>query len=302
VCVRPRCLKRDIMPTKRASRSKSPAPSRAKSPAAASPVRPARRSRSKGRGSSPGALKKTVNDGKRSRAAVFAVMVLYMGVSVGTTLMNKYAFPRSGPNKFPFPFTISCFQMIVAVAWLQLLTGVQRLSKNGVPWATSVIRMFGVNEKEALRWHKDDILASAGVAFAFTAMLSVGNLCLLNVQISFYQAAKSQHILCNLIIAYFWFGVRQPLKIIACCAGVTAGFLINYFAERDVLEQSSGSPGSAKVSRARTHHHAQRCIKAILLVRLHACHGFICVLRVDAWSFFTRTPHLVSLMRLHYQS
>ena len=169
-------------------------------------------------------------------AVVIGVMVLYMAMSVGTTFLNKFSFPK---DKFPHPFSATCFQMIVAVVWLLLLTGLQGLAlgaKNATA-ATAVIRAFGVSETTALRWSAKDILSSAGAAGAFTAMLSAGNMCLLFVQISFYQAAKSQHILCNLVMGYFIFGTTQPWKIIMCCVGVTVGFLINVLAERKVLEE-----------------------------------------------------------------
>ena len=169
-------------------------------------------------------------------AMVIAVMALYMAMSVGTTFLNKFSFPK---DKFPHPFSATCFQMIVAVFWLLLLSGVQSLALSGKSpaVATAVIRSFGVSETKPLRWSSQDILSSAGVAGAFTAMLSAGNMCLLFVQISFYQAAKSQHILCNLAMGYFIFGTTQPWKIILCCVGVTVGFLVNVLAERTVLEE-----------------------------------------------------------------
>ena len=39
-----------------------------------------------------------------------------------------------------------------------------------------------------------------------------GNMCLMFVQVSFYQAAKSQHILCILLISYFFLAETHPTK------------------------------------------------------------------------------------------
>eukprot|EP00802_Teleaulax_amphioxeia_P014376 Tamp_14440.p1 GENE.Tamp_14440~~Tamp_14440.p1 ORF type:complete len:402 (+),score=78.24 Tamp_14440:90-1208(+) len=214
------------MQPRRSTRARSPAPaSRSRSPAATGKGAPV-----------PAAAQ------SKPPAAVAAVMALYMAVSVSTTLMNKYAFPKDGDWKFPFPFAVSCFQMVVAVGWLQLFTVVQSFAIKGSQPAASFVRLLGMSDKNALRWSAQDILSSWGAAGAFTGMLSAGNLCLLFVQISFYQAAKSQHILCNLLLGYFVFGNSQPLKIVLCCVGVTTGFVINALAERDVLEKMAQTP------------------------------------------------------------
>ena len=54
------------------------------------------------------------------------------------------------------------------------------------------------------------------------------------------QAAKSQHILCILLLNYFWLNKTYPLKILMACGGVTLGFLINAFAEADLVRTVLG--------------------------------------------------------------
>ena len=132
--------------------------------------------------------------------------------------------------------------MVVAIVWLLVLTWVQRLALRKARWAEIIVRVFGVSGKTSLRWEKNEIVASAGAAGAFTAMLSAGNMTLLFVQISFYQAAKSQHILCNLLMGYFIFGNHQPLKIVLSSLGVTIGIAVATLAERDILQDMS-KPG-----------------------------------------------------------
>jgi len=205
---------------------------RSKSPA---PAAPAARARSPAPRAKAGGGDAPAGARSEKTMATVVVMCLYMAMSVGTTFMNKFSFPK---EKFPHPFSATCFQMVVAVFWLLLLTGVQSLAlKEKKPaLATAVLRAFGASETEPLRWCTKDILSSAGVAGAFTGMLSAGNMCLLFVQVSFYQAAKSQHILCNLLMGFFLFGTTQPAKIVLCCVGVTVGFLVQVTAESKVLE------------------------------------------------------------------
>jgi hypothetical protein len=100
-----------------------------------------------------------------------------MILSVAVTLMNKAAFPR---DTFPYPFTISCFQMIIALVWLYALTIAQRL------WPSS-LEVIGIHRAQPLSWDLKSILASSGAAGAFMGMLSMGNVCLMFVQVSFYQ-------------------------------------------------------------------------------------------------------------------
>jgi GDP-fucose transporter C1 len=105
-----------------------------------------------------------------------------------------------------------------------------------------------------------------GCAGAFTGMLATGNLCLMFVQVSFYQvsifiihsllprqcaaslvsclteqpahptqAAKSQHILFSLLLSAALGETAAPV-IMLSCAGVTVGFIINAMAEVDIIK------------------------------------------------------------------
>jgi hypothetical protein len=121
----------------------------------------------------------------KSQLFVVGVIVLYMALSVAVTLMNKAAFPK---NTFPYPFTISCFQMIVALIWLYGLTIIQRIQP-------SMVKAIGIERTPLLRWDVKSILASSSAAGAFMGMLSTGNVCLMFVQVSFYQV-------CDII--YIW--------------------------------------------------------------------------------------------------
>jgi hypothetical protein len=111
--------------------------------------------------------------------AVAAVILQYIVLSVAVTLMNKAAFPR---DKFPFPFTITCFQMIVALIWLSALSFIQRNSLMS-------LEFIGISRAPLLTWTLKSMMASAGAAGAFMGMLSAGNLCLMFVQVSFYQVS-----------------------------------------------------------------------------------------------------------------
>ena len=113
----------------------------------------------------------------KSQLFVAGVILMYMSLSVAVTLMNKAAFPK---NTFPYPFTISCFQMIVALIWLYGLTIIQRIRP-------SMMEIIGIEKSPLLKWDLKSILASSGAAGAFMGMLSTGNVCLMFVQVSFYQ-------------------------------------------------------------------------------------------------------------------
>uniref|UniRef100_A0A7S0YLG0 Sugar phosphate transporter domain-containing protein n=1 Tax=Hemiselmis tepida TaxID=464990 RepID=A0A7S0YLG0_9CRYP len=163
---------------------------------------------------------------KASTPVVFAVVSFYVLVSVSTTLMNKLSFPR---ETFPFPFTVTCFQMAVALMWLMVLTVLQAVGPG------FICKFLGLSRTKRLDWNPLNMGNAIGCAGAFTGMLATGNLCLMFVQVSFYQAAKSQHILFSLILSSLLLGSHAALNIILACAGVTVGFIINAMAEVDIM-------------------------------------------------------------------
>uniref|UniRef100_A0A6U4TTN3 Sugar phosphate transporter domain-containing protein n=1 Tax=Hemiselmis andersenii TaxID=464988 RepID=A0A6U4TTN3_HEMAN len=163
---------------------------------------------------------------KASTPVVFAVVSFYVLVSVSTTLMNKLSFPR---DTFPFPFTVTCFQMAVALMWLMVLTVLQAVGPG------FICSFLGLSRTKSLDWNPLHMWNAVGCAGAFTGMLATGNLCLMFVQVSFYQAAKSQHILFSLILSSLLLGTTAAPNIIMACAGVTVGFIINAMAEVDIM-------------------------------------------------------------------
>jgi len=117
--------------------------------------------------------------------------------------------------------------MAVALMWLMVLTGVQMTGKNFVTKLLSL--------QTPLSWNPLNMGKALGCAGAFTGMLATGNLCLMFVQVSFYQAAKSQHILFSLLLSALVYGSSSGIDIMGSCAGVTVGFVINAMAEIDIL-------------------------------------------------------------------
>ena len=69
--------------------------------------------------------------------------------------------------------------MAVALMWLMVLTGVQMTGKNFV---TKLLSLHS-----PLSWNPLQMRKALGCAGAFTGMLATGNLCLMFVQVSFYQ-------------------------------------------------------------------------------------------------------------------
>mmetsp|Transcript_57717 Transcript_57717/g.151879 ORF Transcript_57717/g.151879 Transcript_57717/m.151879 type:complete len:283 (-) Transcript_57717:667-1515(-) len=121
--------------------------------------------------------------------------------------------------------------MVVALFWLKIISLLQSSHPN-------LVELIGVPPLPKLEWNTRKMLSCTGASGAFMGMLSTGNACLMFVQISFYQAAKSQHILCSLLLSYLWLKESQTVPVIASCLGVTAGFLINTFAEMKIIEQT----------------------------------------------------------------
>lgn len=79
-------------------------------------------------------------------------------------------------------FTVTCFQMAVALVWLAVLSIFQRLGPS------SGVNMLGLSGKH-LSWNPVGMSRAVICAGAFTGMLATGNLCLMFVQVSFYQVA-----------------------------------------------------------------------------------------------------------------
>lgn len=167
-------------------------------------------------------------------------------------------------------FTVTCFQMAVALMWLMVLTGVQMTGRN------TVTKVLGLNEP--LSWNPLRMGKAVGCAGAFVGMLATGNLCLMFVQVSFYQvarpprampaprrhtvglprrlrhcewgipnpeprttnnpqAAKSQHILFSLVLSAVFYGSSTQMDIVMACACVSIGFVINAMAEVSASKQ-----------------------------------------------------------------
>jgi len=78
--------------------------------------------------------------------------------------------------------------MAVALLWLLVLTGVQKLGPNGLT------KTLALSSTTSLSWNPMRMGKALGCAGAFTGMLATGNLCLMFVQVSFYQVRMANQI------------------------------------------------------------------------------------------------------------
>jgi solute carrier family 35 (GDP-fucose transporter), member C1 len=115
---------------------------------------------------------------------------------------------------FRFPIFVTWFQLVIALICCTVLGF---LGKNGV----EALSMF-----PALEYDLNVAKQVFPLAAVFVGMVGFNNLCLLYVEVTFYQVARSSTILFSMIFTYTVLGTKTSLPAMQACAVVMAGFVI----------------------------------------------------------------------------
>eukprot|EP01098_Paradermamoeba_levis_P015610 TRINITY_DN8019_c0_g1_i2.p2 TRINITY_DN8019_c0_g1~~TRINITY_DN8019_c0_g1_i2.p2 ORF type:complete len:453 (-),score=124.41 TRINITY_DN8019_c0_g1_i2:82-1440(-) len=142
---------------------------------------------------------------------IFLVVSFYFAISIALVLLNKYILSGSGDSA-PFPFFVVWFQLLVA-QFLILTFGF--LSKSTKSPFFPEFEFDLTKAKQTLP-----------VTVAFIGMVVFNNLCLLYVEVSFYQVARSLTILFNIVFTFYLLGQRTSSRAIQACLVVMVGFIL----------------------------------------------------------------------------
>lgn len=156
----------------------------------------------------PPATKPPVSTGR-----VAAIIASYWCISISLVFANKLLV--SDDNKastIPAPLFVTwyqCFVTVILVYALGTLDGSVPLFHEFVPQAYS--------------WPTGKRVLPLSVCFV--GMMSVSNLCLKYVEVSFYQVARSLTIVFNVMLTFVLLGQRTSWRVCLCLCVVIAGFL-----------------------------------------------------------------------------
>jgi len=142
------------------------------------------------------------------------VVAFYFVISIALVFLNKNIMVAD----FQFPLFITWWQLIVAIVTVWLLGIVGR----SVP-AVSMI--------PPLEFDLEIAKKVAPLAVCFVGMVSFNNLCLLYVEVTFYQVARSLTIVFSLIFTYTILHQSTSFPAVRACLIVLVGFVIGSVGE-----------------------------------------------------------------------
>ncbi|KAG0052801.1 hypothetical protein BGZ83_002110 [Gryganskiella cystojenkinii] len=148
---------------------------------------------------------------------IIAAIAFYWVASLSVVFLNKTILSGS-EYKFPFPLFVTLFQLVVALVLL-VISG--QLGKRNR--AFSMIPPF--------EFDLDLAAKIAPLSIVYVLMLTLNNLCLQLVEVTFYQVARSLSIFFNILLT--WTMLRQPTSAGAmfACAVVVLGFFVGSYGE-----------------------------------------------------------------------
>eukprot|EP01116_Phalansterium_solitarium_P011275 TRINITY_DN26907_c0_g1_i2.p1 TRINITY_DN26907_c0_g1~~TRINITY_DN26907_c0_g1_i2.p1 ORF type:complete len:366 (+),score=107.18 TRINITY_DN26907_c0_g1_i2:89-1186(+) len=161
----------------------------------------------------------TANRGRDNAAysetmKIFFVVAFYFVISIALVFLNKNIMVKD----FEFPLFITWWQLVVALVSVWILGIVGR----SVP-AVSMIPPMEFNLEIAKK--------IAPLAGCFVGMVSFNNLCLLYVEVTFYQVARSLTICFSLVFTYTILHQTTSWPAVRACLVVMIGFIIGSVGE-----------------------------------------------------------------------
>lgn len=145
---------------------------------------------------------------------IFLVVAFYFVISIALVFLNKNIMVKD----FEFPLFITWWQLVVAIVSVWILGIVGR----SVP-AVSMIPPMEFNIEIAKK--------IAPLALCFVGMVSFNNLCLLYVEVTFYQVARSLTICFSLVFTYTILHQTTSWPAVRACFVVMIGFIIGSIGE-----------------------------------------------------------------------
>lgn len=153
---------------------------------------------------------------KKQTSQVILAVSLYWTVSILMVFLNKFLL-SSDDLKFDAPFFITWYQCVVTVGLCGVLAYVA--SKGYITFPE-----FKIEPQIAKQ-----VLP---LSFVFVGMIICNNLCLKHVSISFYMVVRSLTTVFNVLLTYWFFGVKTSAKALGCCGIIICGFLLGIDQEK----------------------------------------------------------------------
>ncbi|KAF8933301.1 hypothetical protein BGZ52_008105 [Haplosporangium bisporale] len=150
-------------------------------------------------------------------SVIIAAIAFYWVASLSVVFLNKTIMSGS-EFKFPYPCFVTLFQLIVA---LVLLVVCGQLGKRRR--ALSMVPPF--------EFDLDLARKIAPLSVIYVLMLTLNNLCLQLVEVTFYQVARSLSIFFNIFFTYTMLNQKTSPGAACACAVVVLGFFVGAYGE-----------------------------------------------------------------------
>jgi len=132
-------------------------------------------------------------------------------------LINKIVLSGSSIS-IPAPLFIVWFQLVISLICLVVLGWIGRSSTR-------------LNLVPPFEFKVDRATSTLTLSLIFVGMIVFNNLCLLYVEVSFYQVARSLTILFNIVFTYYLLNTPTSMRAIQACLVVVLGFFVGSGAE-----------------------------------------------------------------------
>ncbi|GAV03545.1 hypothetical protein RvY_13948 [Ramazzottius varieornatus] len=163
----------------------------------------------------------------RKYLVVAAVVTAYWVISISLVFINKYLL-SSQDVKLDAPFFVTWFQCVVTVLFLFLIDGFSRLFP----------RLFAFSPMKIDKKISREVLP---LSVVFVLMISMNNLCLQYVGVSFYYIGRSLTTVFNVIMSYLILREYTSVKAIICCIVIIVGFAMGV--DQESVTGSLSIPG-----------------------------------------------------------
>ncbi|KAF9432492.1 hypothetical protein BGZ76_010708 [Entomortierella beljakovae] len=148
---------------------------------------------------------------------ILSAIAFYWVASLSVVFLNKTILSGS-EFKFPYPLFVTLFQLVVALVLL-IVSG--HLGKRN--------RLFSM--VPPFEFDIDLAREIAPLSIVYVLMLTLNNLCLQLVEVTFYQVARSLSIFFNILLTYLMLGQSTSGGAMISCSVVVLGFFVGSYGE-----------------------------------------------------------------------